>query len=139
MSYRLPPQEVQFYNFFCKYQADVVKYHMRRDIREAAGLGSPPSIFTTNSSESVNAELKRKVDFKECEWTDFNKHVEELVESQRDEIIRALSGRDQYRLLPQFLARLLWQGHKRQHHSISQWWNITLIQTTLWLHVALHT
>ena len=42
----------QFYGFFCQYQANVVKYHMRRDVREAAGLGAPPSTFTTNSSES---------------------------------------------------------------------------------------
>ena len=48
----------QFYGFFCQYQADVVKFHMRRDVSEAVGLGSPPSIFTTNPSESVNAELK---------------------------------------------------------------------------------
>jgi hypothetical protein len=92
----------QFYGFFCRYQADVVNFHMRRDVREAVGLGSPPSIFTTNPSESVNAELKRKVDYKESEWPVFNKHVEKLVESQRDEIIRALSGRGQYRLLPEF-------------------------------------
>ena len=32
----------------------------------------------------------------------FNKHIEQLVESQRDEVIRALSGRGQYRPLPQF-------------------------------------
>ena len=32
----------------------------------------------------------------------FNKHVEQLVESQRDENIRAFSDRGQYRLLPDF-------------------------------------
>lgn len=37
---------------------------MRRDIREAAWLGSPPAIFTTNPSESVNAMVKKKVDYK---------------------------------------------------------------------------
>lgn len=50
-----------------------------------ARLGSPPSIFTTNSSESVKAALKWKVDFKESEWPAFNKHVEPFVESQRNE------------------------------------------------------
>ncbi len=50
----------------------------------------------------MNAELKRKVNYKESEWPVFNKHIEQLVESQRDEIIRALSGRGQYRLLPEF-------------------------------------
>ena len=37
---------------------------MRRDIREAAWLGSPPAILTTNPSESVNAMVKKKVDYK---------------------------------------------------------------------------
>ena len=51
----------QFYSFFCQYQANVIKYHMCWDVSEAAGFGSPPSTFTTNSSESKNAELKWKV------------------------------------------------------------------------------
>ena len=28
-----------------QYQSNVIKYHMRRDIREAAGLGNPPSML----------------------------------------------------------------------------------------------
>ena len=52
----------RFYTFFQRYQADVVKYHMRKDLREVAGLGCPPAIFTTNPSESINAVVKRKVD-----------------------------------------------------------------------------
>ncbi len=54
----------QFYNHFCRYQADVVCYHMRKDQREVAGLGSPPSIYTTNTSESINSVLKKQVSFK---------------------------------------------------------------------------
>ena len=67
---------------------------MRRDIRESAGLGSPP--------ESINAALKQKTSFEESEWPDFVKQVQDLVNGQREEIIRALSGRGQYRLLPQY-------------------------------------
>ncbi len=75
---------------------------MRRDLREACGLGSPPSDFTTNSSESINAALKRKVNHKESEWPQFNERLKLYVESQREEIARALSGRGQYRLNPEF-------------------------------------
>lgn len=64
----------------CAYQAEVVKYNMRRDLRESAGLGSPPSIFTTNSSESVNAAIKRKVNYKEHQWPEFNDHLKQLVQ-----------------------------------------------------------
>ena len=58
----------KFYDYFLCYQADIVKYNMRRDLRESAGLGSPPSNFTTNSSESVNAAIKRKVNYKEHQY-----------------------------------------------------------------------
>lgn len=71
---------------------------MRRDLRESAGLGSPPANFTTNASESLNAAIKRKVDFKESDWPEFISHMNEYVESQREEVIRSLSGRGQYRL-----------------------------------------
>ena len=81
----------------------VVCYNMRKDIREDVGLGSPPSIHTTNASESINAMMKRKVDYKQSEWPKFNEEMKQLVGQQRDEIIRVFSGRGQYRLLPQFL------------------------------------
>ena len=44
-----------------------LKYlNIMRDLREAAGLGSP-TIFTTNPRESLNAILKKKVDYKQHE------------------------------------------------------------------------
>ena len=76
---------------------------MRKDLREIAGLGSPPAKFTTNSSESINAAIKRHVNYKESDWPKFNDEMKQLVISQREEIIRALSGRGQYRLCPEFL------------------------------------
>ena len=97
-----PSSGPRFYKFFVQYQANVVKYHLRKDLREAAGLGSPPAIFTTNSSESINAMLKSKVNYKQHEWPQFNEQLKQLVEGQRDEVIRSLSGRGQYRLCAQF-------------------------------------
>ena len=46
--------------------------------------------------------MKRKVNYKESEWPQFNKAVKELVKQQREEIIRALSDRGQYSLIQQF-------------------------------------
>ena len=97
-----PPGGPRFFDYFCSKKADVVRYNMRRDLRESAGLGSPPGIFTTNASESINSMMKRKVSFKESEWPHFNDQVKELVKQQREEVIRALSGRGQYRLSQQF-------------------------------------
>lgn len=95
-----PVSGPRFHAYFMTYQADVVRYHMRKDLRESAGLGSPPAKFTTNASESLNAAIKRKVNFKESEWPEFISHMKQYVESQREEVIRSLSGRGQYRLCP---------------------------------------
>ena len=97
----------QFYHFFWQYQAIVIKYYKRGYIIEAAGLSSPLSIKKKKIqlTWNWNAELKRKVNYKESQWPEFNSHMQQLVESQRDEIIRAISGRSQYHLLPEFHHR----------------------------------
>lgn len=35
----------QFYEHFSRYHAEVIRSHMRKDLRELVGLGSPPSIY----------------------------------------------------------------------------------------------
>ena len=86
-----------------KNYADIVCYNMLKDLRVSAGLGDPPSIFTTNSSESINAVVKRKVNFKETEWPQFNQELKQIVNEMHEESIRALSGRGQYRLSKPYL------------------------------------
>jgi len=71
---------------------------MLKSTRTATGLGYPLEIFTTNSSESLNATIKRKVNYKESEWPEFNEYMRQLVMSQRDKVLWSLSGRGQYRL-----------------------------------------
>ena len=80
---------------------------MRRDVREAVGLRCPTSILTNNNSESLNASIERKVDYKQHEWPQFNKLMKDFVVAQRDEVICSLSGRGQYRLAPEFNHLLL--------------------------------
>lgn len=71
--------QMPFVDYFSKYYADVVCHNVLKDLRTAAGLGNPPSIFTTNSSESINAAMKRKVDFKQTEWPEFNRELKEII------------------------------------------------------------
>ena len=96
--------ESGFYKFFTQHQLEVVKYHniMRKDIRESVCLGSPPTIYTTNGSESINAAIKSKVNFIEPEWPRFNDQMKVFATHQQEEIIRSLFGRGQYRLKPEF-------------------------------------
>ena len=90
--------QLSFFDYFNKYYANVVRHSMLKDMRISAGLGNPPSIFTTNSSESINAVVKRKVHFKETEWPQFNQELKKIVNEMHQECIRAISGRGEYKL-----------------------------------------
>ena len=75
-------------------------YHACVRISENLSIwGLLQKFLTTNPSESINALMKCKVD---AEWPHFNTQVREVVKQQQEEIVRALSGRGQFRLLPQF-------------------------------------
>ena len=82
-----PPSGPRFFEYFLRFKPMIVCYNMRKDIRENVGLGSPPSIYTTNVPENINAIIKRKVDYKQSEGPKFNEEMKQLVGQQRDEII----------------------------------------------------
>ena len=52
---------------------------MLKNIRSDVGLGFPPDIFTTNSNESLNAVIKKRLNYKESEWPEFNEAIKQLV------------------------------------------------------------
>ena len=60
-----------FGRWFCQYKKNLLKKKMLKETRINAGLGNPPSYFATNSSESMNAMLKNKVDYKKSELPEF--------------------------------------------------------------------
>ena len=57
----------------------VLRDTMSKSLRMECGLGNSPDIFTTNASESINAILKHKVNYKRNELPVFNSKVKELV------------------------------------------------------------
>ena len=61
--------------------------------RQKAGLGDPPAAFTTNASESVNAVLKSKVNYKNSEVPVFIDKLKEAVKEQDEEVEWAVLGR----------------------------------------------
>lgn len=97
LSYQRPGQ-ASFFEYFVHTYSSIFEHTMLRNIRTDVGLGFPPDIFTTNSSESLNAVIKKRLNYKESEWPEFNEAMKQLVLAQRDEVIRALSGRGQYQL-----------------------------------------
>ena len=74
---------------------------MIRPIREECGLGHPPDIFTTNASESINAVLKHKVNYKQSELPVFIDHVKQLVDEQEKEVERVVVTRGKYKFRAQ--------------------------------------
>lgn len=85
-----------------RYYAEVISTTMLKGTRISVGLGLPPTIFTTNASESLNAALKRKVDHKETEWPRFNDAVKQYILGQRDNVLRAISSRGEYKILQEY-------------------------------------
>lgn len=86
-----------FISWFLKNKRNVICDTMLCSIREDCGLGNPPSVFTTNASESMNAILKHKVDHKKSDLSTFIQKVKELTSEQMKEIERAVIDRGKYK------------------------------------------
>jgi len=65
-------------------------------LRQKAGLGDPSTAFTTNASESVNAVLKSKVNYKKSELPVFIDRLKEVIKEQDEETERAVIGHRKY-------------------------------------------
>lgn len=91
-----------FFQWFQTYKAKVFRCSVIRPVREEARLGSPPEVFTTNASESLNAAIKSKVNYQKSELNKFIDKMRCLETDQQKEVERAVCGRGKYRLRPQY-------------------------------------
>jgi len=91
-----------FLQYFTANKVAVIRHTMLRPIRIECGLGNPPEIFTTNASESTNALLKHKVDYRRNELPVFVNKVKELVAEQQKELERAVINRGKYQFREQY-------------------------------------
>lgn len=87
-----------FLKWFLTHKVSVIRDIMLSDVRQECGLGCPLEPFSTNVCEAANSMLKRKVDYKRNELTDFIVKLKEFVEEQENEIKRAVIGRGKYEL-----------------------------------------
>lgn len=94
---------------------------MLKSVREAAGLGSPPAIFTTNTSESLNKVIEQHVHYKSSQWLDFNDSMRSLVAAKREGVIHALSDRGLFRLRLQYahlgIDPMTWQRKRPDQYK----------------------
>ena len=86
-----------FIDWFMKYKSSTLREGMLRPIRVQAGLGDPPSVFMTNASESINALLKNKVEYRKNELPVFLDQLKEAIDEQEREVERAVIDRGKYR------------------------------------------
>ena len=83
---RATESRIAFWLF--QYKVDKIVSGMLKPVREEARLGRPPSSFTTNACELINAVLPAFID-----------HVKQLVGEQDREVKRAVIGRCEYQLM----------------------------------------
>lgn len=91
-----------FHAWFSRYKADEFRDCTLRSLREELGLGSPPTAFYTNNSESINAFLKESLGYKKHQWGIFNEKVKKIVQQQQREMEKAIIGYGEYQLRSQF-------------------------------------
>ena len=114
--YNSPPS---FHSWFIRHCRDNVVNCMLQDVREKAGLGSPPTPYYTNEVESKNKLLKEEVEYKSSQLPEFLEKMKRLMEGQKQEIERAIIGSGEYRL-------------RKEYHNLavesSKWFKMTTEQ-----------
>ena len=91
-----------FTEWFLRYKSKAVKEGLLRSNRQRAGLGDPPSQFTTNASESMNALIKMKMDYKKHELPVFLDKLKEVIDEQERELERAVLDRGKYQFSTEY-------------------------------------
>ena len=76
---------------------------MLKAAREHAGLWRPPTAYYNNIPESINAVIKRGVQFEEREMTKFCQEMSILVMRQKEDVDSAILNHGPYCLTPTFL------------------------------------
>ena len=95
------PGDAQFFSWFKKNLAVVMKENVIASVRQNAGLGCPPGFYTQNTSECCNSIVKRDAGGKK-EWSDFCTSLEDTAKSQARELEKAIYGIGEFRLSDDF-------------------------------------
>ena len=92
----------RFVSWFLTYKKGDIQHGLMRPVRQNAGLGDPPAVFTTNASESINAVLKSKVYYRKSELPVLIDKLKEVIEEQDNEVERAVIGCGKYELCSKY-------------------------------------
>ncbi|CAB4017313.1 Mitogen-activated kinase kinase kinase A [Paramuricea clavata] len=100
-SYLPPNKKPKFYQYILE-KVNMIDQCMSQRVRRNAGLGDPPRPYYTNDSESANAMIKRAVEFKENEISEFVREMSVLMQQQRDDVESAVFNKGPYELASSF-------------------------------------
>ena len=100
-----------FGTWFQQYKAHLLKKKMLKPVRTKAGLGVQLLQFTTNASESMNAVLKRKVDYKKNELPEFLEELRKVIDEQQHELERAIINKGKYQLCVKYRKMEIEEKH----------------------------
>ena len=95
--------QLAFFDWFKRYHAEEIKCSMLCSVRQATGLGDPPSQYYTNDSKSINSAVKQHLQFKKSDWSGFNEKMKKFVMNQQEEICKAILGTGQYVLKEKYM------------------------------------
>ena len=79
-----------------------MKESMISSVCQAAGLGCPPTIYTTNRNESMNKVAKSHADHQRSTWVQLTNNMFDLVNDQLLEVEKAVYGMGEYRFKSQY-------------------------------------
>ena len=91
-----PEKDPQVHDWMLKNVSAVMKECMIAPIRESAGLGSPPRIYTTNRNECMNHVAKAHVDNRKSSWVELANNMYTLVTDQMKEVEKAVINMGEY-------------------------------------------
>ena len=120
----------QFVHYFSKYKAPEIINCMNANLRSMCGLGFPPKPYTQNASECINAVMKSDIRQdqgrrKKITAEEFCKCFQNTVETQQEEVKKALYGQGQYSLKAEY-AHLqveeteFWRKSSKQREGLFQ-------------------
>ena len=76
-----------FFEWFLRYQSLNFKEKMLLPLRKSIGLGI--SQYTTNDNECINSIIKKKVNFKASELSEFCEKMRQLIDEQKEDVQQA--------------------------------------------------
>ena len=97
-SERLGVKSLEFYRWFLKNKADVMRKKMLAPVRQQAGLGKPPKPYYSNRVECANSLLSSETDHAESMADEFVVEMRVLTERQARNVRWAIINKGPYRL-----------------------------------------